>query len=171
MRRDRPISFEPLEGRQLMTTAHPASVAAPVVLNGTLSVNVNDSSQIENMDGSWTTTVPVSGVLATMGKVKGYWETSIDPYGNYLGPDELVLQTNNPKGSADPKGTVTIDFTNENTGKAKKISPGLGFYQHGEQLASGSGAYSKVFENGSIELMVNMKKGSVTSIVLISVNT
>ena len=154
-----------------MTASHVAAPLVPIVLNGTLSVNVNNSAQSQNMDGSWTTTVPVSGVLGTLGKVKGYWSTSIDPYGDYEGPDSLVLQTNNPKGSTDPKGSVTIDFNNANSGKAKKVSAGEGFYQHGQQVASGSGAYSKVSENGSIELMVNEKKGSVTSIVLISVNS
>ena len=67
MRRNHPLRFDALETRKLLTAAHVASVhpIVPVALNGTLTVNVNDSSQSENPDSSWTTTVPVSGVLGS----------------------------------------------------------------------------------------------------------
>jgi hypothetical protein len=165
MRRDHSPRFDALEARKLLTTAHVAAVppAVPVTTDGTLNVNVNDSSQSMNGDGSWTTTVPVSGVLGALGKVKGFWETSIDQSGDADGPDELVLQTK------DPKGSFTIAFNNVNPGKPTKVSPGLGFYQHGQHLTAGSGAYAHTTESGSIELMVSGKKGAVTSLVLITV--
>jgi hypothetical protein len=165
MRRSRSLRFDALEARKLLTTAHVAIVhpTVPVAINGTLTVNVNDSSQTENMDSSWTTTVPVSGVLGSLGKVKGVWQTTVDPYGNYEGPDLLELQTKSPKGS------FNIAFDNVNTGKPTKVSASEGFYQHGQHLVQGTGAYAHDSESGSIELMVNNKKGSVTSIVLISV--
>jgi hypothetical protein len=167
MRRDRSIQFDNLEARKLLTTAQVAAVhpVVPVNLNGTLTVNVNDSSQSENIDSSWTTTVPVSGTLDGYGKVKGVWSTSIDQLGDYDGPDtiQLTLQSKTEKGS------LTIDFNNNNPGKPTKVSTGLGFYQHGQQLASGSGVFAHTSENGSIELMDNLKKGDVTSIVLITV--
>jgi hypothetical protein len=164
MRRDHLFRFgqlDALEPRQLLSTAHVAPV--PVNVGGTLTVNVNDSSQSQNYDGSWTTTVPVSGTLAGYGKVKGEWATSVDSYGNYEGPDQIILQTKAPKGS------FTIDFNNVNSGKPTKVSSTLGFYQHGQHLASGSGAFAHATESGSIELMDNLKKGDVTSIVLITV--
>ncbi len=165
MRRDHSPRFDSLESRNLMATSHASAALppAPLALSGTLSVNVNDTAQSQNLDGSWTTSVPVSGTLGTLGKVKGYWDTNIDAYGNYLGPDQLVLQTKTPKGS------ITIDFNNLNKGKPTKVSTTLGFYQHAQHLASGSGAYARTTENGSIELMDNLKKGEVTSIVLITV--
>ena len=167
MKRDRSPDFDSLEARKLLSTVHVAAVhpTVPVDLGGTLTVNVNNSSQSQNMDSSWTTTVPVSGTLDGYGKVKGVWSTSIDQLGNYDGPDTIQLQLQ----SKTEKGSLTIDFNNKNTGKATKLSPGLGFYQHGQQLASGSGVFAHTTENGSIELMDNLKKGNVTSIVLITV--
>jgi hypothetical protein len=165
MKRNYSLGFDPLEARKLLTTAHVSTPQpiVPIAINGTLTVNPNDSTQFENPDSSWTTTVPVSGVINGLGKVKGTWETSVDPYGDYMGPDLLELQTKTPKGSFD------IAFNNVNTTKPTKVSPGVGFYQHGQHLEQGTGAYSHVSESGSIELMVNDKKGSVTSMVLISV--
>lgn len=165
MRRDHSLRFEALEGRQLLAAAHVATVVppTPVTIDGTLTVNVNDSSQIQNLDGSWTTTVPVSGTLDGLGKVKGNWQTSIDQFGNYDGPDTIQLSTKTPKGS------FTIAFNNKNPGKPTKVSPALGFYQHGQQLRSGTGAFAHATEAGSIELMDNLKKGDVTSLVLITV--
>ena len=165
MRRDHSFRFDFLEPRKLLTTAHVAAVqpVVPVTTDGTLTVNVNDSSQVENLDGSWTTTVPVSGELNGLGKVKGSWQTSIDQFGDYDGPDELQLTSKTPKGS------FTIAFNNDNPGKPTKVSKNLGFYQHGQHLVSGSGYYARASESGSIELMDNLKEGSVTSLVLITV--
>ena len=164
MRRDHSPRFDALETRKLLSTAHPVPLpAVPVAVNGPLTVNVNDSAQSQNLDGSYTTSVPVSGTLGTLGKVKGLWETNIDAYGDYLGPDQLLLQTKTPKGS------FVIDFNNVNKGKPTKVSPTLGFYQHAQHLASGSGAFARTSESGSIELMDNLKKGDVTSIVLITI--
>jgi hypothetical protein len=164
MRRNHSPCFDALEAKKLLTTAHVAAASPlPVDLGGTLSVNVNDSAQSQNIDGSWTTSVPVSGVLGAFGKVKGSWDTTIDAYGNYEGPDQLTLQSKTPKGS------FTIAFNNVNTGKPTKVSSTLGFYQHGQHLASGSGAFAHATEDGSIELMDNLKKGDVTSLVLITV--
>lgn len=165
MRRDHPLGFDALEGRQLLSAAHVSTVKppTPVTLNGTLTVDVNDSSQYQNADGSWTTTVPVTGALDDYGKVKGTWSTNEDAYGNYMGPDTIQLQTKTPKGS------FTVAFNNVNSDKPTRVSTNVGFYQHGQQLVSGAGAFARTTENGSIELMDNLKKGDVTSIVLITV--
>ena len=166
MRRDHSLRFgrlDALEARRLLSKAHVAPPPAPVTIDGTLNVNVNNSSQSQNMDGSWTTTVPVTGTLDGYGKVKGFWETSISSLGTYQGPDEIILQTKTPKGA------FTIAFNNVNTTKPTKVSPTEGFFQHGEHLIAGSGAFAHATENGSIELMDNLKKGDVTQIVLITV--
>jgi hypothetical protein len=164
MKRDRPLRFEALESRQLLATAHtPALPSIPISIDGTLSVNVNHSTQMQDANGGFTTSVPISGQLGTLGKVTGTWTTSINSYGAYEGPDTLQLQTKGPKGS------VVIAFNNLNLSKPTKVSPGLGFYQHGQHLVGASGVEARATENGSIELMVNAKKGSVTSLVLITV--
>jgi len=167
MNRNSSLAFNSLEARKLLTVAHVAAIhpVTPVNLGGTLTVNVNNSAQSQNLDGSWTTSVPVSGTLDGYGKVKGYWATSIDQFGNYRAPDSIELQLPSKK----TKGSLTIDFNNHNTGKPTKVSPTLGFYQHAQHLASGSGLFAHTSESGSIELMDNLKKGDVTRMVLITV--
>jgi hypothetical protein len=174
MKGDRSLRFECLEARKLLTAAHvaaahPAAVAkpdTPIVLTGTLDVNLNEASNVENDDSSETTTVPVVGRLGSLGKVTGIWSHTLDQYGDYEGPDTLVLK------SSLRKGSFTINFDDNNTGlTAQSVGKNVSDYQHAQKLASGTGSFAKVSENGSIELMLNTDQDTYKSLVLISVSS
>jgi hypothetical protein len=174
MRHDRLLRFEGLEVRNLLSAAHvgpahPAAVAAvdtPVDITGTLNVELNQASTVENSDSSETTTVPVVGRLGSLGKVTGVWSHSLDGSGNYQGPDTLVLK------SSLVKGSFTINFNNDNAGlTAKSVGKDLSDYQHAQKLVSGTSGFARASENGSIELMLNTNQDTYKSLVLISVNT
>jgi hypothetical protein len=85
MRCIRSLRFDDLEARKLLTTTHVAVPLAltPLPINGTLAVNLNTASQVENDDGSETTSVSVSGRLGTLGKVTGEWNQSIDEFDHH----------------------------------------------------------------------------------------
>ena len=82
--------------------------ATPVVLNGTLNVdnNPNATTTTTNDDGSMTTSVPVAGQLGALGQVRGIWNETVDSFGDYEGPDTLILH--------DAKGAFVVAFNNEN---------------------------------------------------------
>ena len=169
MRRECSLHVEALEGRKLPSTAHPAAahpatgvVATPLVLEGKLAVDAKDRTATTNDGGSMTTSSPVSGNLAGLGKVHGTWYESTDAFGDYQGPDYLQIQVSKPKGS------LTVSFNNQDTGKVQAIGGGLGIYQHAQRLDSSSGAFAKATENGSIELIVNSAKKSVQTLELLT---
>ena len=172
MRRTHSLRFDALEARKLLTKAHVTAVhpaaavaATPVVLTGTLSVNKNDAVTNDNVDGSTTTSVPVSGRLGTLGKVQGVWYENADQFGDYMGPDTIELVTHSPKGA------LTVAFNNQNAGPLHLIGHSTGYYQHAQRLEGGTGAFAKASENGSIEVMVSSTKKTVESLELISTNT
>jgi hypothetical protein len=170
MRSDRRLGFEDLEARKLLSTVHisaassGASALTPISLTGTLNVNLNEASTVENSDSSETTTVPVVGRLGSLGKVTGVWSHTLNQSGNYEGPDTLVLK------SSLQKGSFTINFNDNNSGlTAKSVGKDLSDYQHAQKLASGTGTFARVSEAGSIELMLNTNQDTYKSLVLISV--
>jgi hypothetical protein len=170
MRADRLFHFDHLEARKLLSTAHISAAKAatvadtPINLTGTLNVTLNGASTVENSDSSETTTVPVVGRLGSLGKVTGTWSHTLDQFGNYEGPDTLVLK------SSLQKGSFEINFNDNNSGQtAKSVGKDLSDYQHAQKLATGTGTFAKVSETGSIELMLNTNQDTYKSIVLISV--
>ena len=158
------LRFEALEARELLSGAHAAraharsaAVGAPLVLEGTLTANNRAASTNMNMDGGYTTSVPVSGQLSGVGQVHGLWYESTDEYGDYLGPDTVTLN-----GS---QGSFTIAFSNATSGPAHKNGRTV-FYQHAQRLDGGSGAYAGATEKGSIDLNMNPKHTTVVSMTL-----
>jgi hypothetical protein len=170
MRSNRLLRFEDLEARKLLSAAHigsarPASVAVtPINLTGTLDVNLNEASTVENSDSSETTTVPLVGRLGSLGKVTGVWSHTLNQLGDYRGPDTLVLK------SSLQKGSFTINFDGNDSGlTAKSVGKDVSDYQHAQKLVSGTGTFAKVSQAGSIELMLNTNQDTYKSLVLISV--
>jgi hypothetical protein len=76
MRRVRPIGFEALEGRLLLSSAHVgahharrgAGTGPVIMLNGTLTVDARSASTTQNAAGGMTTTMTVAGQLSTNGR-------------------------------------------------------------------------------------------------------
>ena len=169
MKRDHALGFDALETRKLLTkvhvaAAHPATAVAatPVVITGTLTVNMKAATSILNGDSSTTSSAPVSGRLGSYGKVQGTWNETVDAFGAYEGPDWVQLQSKNPKGS------FIIAFNNNNPGSPTPIGHGTGMYQHAQHLYNGTGAFAKATESGSIEVLENTKTKDVESLVLIT---
>jgi hypothetical protein len=111
-----------------------------------------------NTDGSSTTTVPVSGPFGALGEVRGTWNESTDPYGDYQGPDVLRLH--------DSKGSFVLTFNNQNPGPAHPYGHGTVYYEHTQRLYTGTGAYARATESGTIEIVANTAKTTVESLVL-----
>jgi hypothetical protein len=167
MPRTRLIAFENLESRRLMASAHMVaaahhSIASPLPLDSLLVVDQSAGSTTPNADGSYTTSTPVSGIIPGLGKVHGDWNESVDPYGNYLGPDSLQLSA--------PGGSVTLEFSAGNLGKIHKYPAPIGdaFAPLAQQLAGGSGAYRHVSERGTIQLITNANKDVVARMAIVS---
>ena len=117
MKHVRSLRFEALKARQLLSRAHVHAAVAhaarpaatPVALNGTLNVdnNPNATTTTTNVDGSMTTSVPVAGQVAGLGEVHGIWDETVDSFGDYEGPDTLILHASN--------GAFGVAFNNENS--------------------------------------------------------
>ena len=158
--------FDALEARELLTGSvaahvHPApAVAAPLVLDGTLTVNNRAAMSVTNMDGSSTTSVPVSGSLAGLGKVRGVWYESVDPYGIYQGPDTIRLRA--------ARGTFTVAFSNQSPGPAHRSGAHTVYYQHNQRVQGGTGAYARARESGTLDLNMNAAHSAVASLTLTS---
>ena len=171
MKRSRSLRFEALEGRQLLSRGHVAlahlphphatrALAGPIVLDGTLIVNANPNAVMTttNPDGSSTTATPVSGQLTTLGHVRGVWSESVDAYGNYDGPDTLLLRN--------PKGSILIAFNNQNSTRAAARAPGGATYEHSQRVFGGTRAYAGASETGTIVLTTNRVRAAVVSLTL-----
>jgi hypothetical protein len=164
MKRVHSLTFESLEGRELLSgaraahaaRAHPAA-AGPLMLDDTLTVNNKQAITNTNLDGGDTTSVPVSGQLTGVGAVHGVWYESTDAYGDYMGPDTITLH-----GS---QGSFTIAFNNGSPGPAHKDGTTV-YYQHAQKFDGGSGAYAGATESGSIDLNENARHTAVASITL-----
>jgi hypothetical protein len=166
MRHVHSLCFEVLDARQLLSGAHLALshaariAAAPLVLDGTLSVdnNSNAISSTMNADGSSTMSIAVAGQLGALGPVHGVWYESQDAFGEYEGPDTLRLR--------DTKGTITITFNNVNRSPAHANERGAVNYEHAQRFYSGTGAYARASEIGTIELTTNAAQTHVVSMTL-----
>jgi hypothetical protein len=164
MRHVHPLRFDALEARKLLSRAHiavthhpAAAVATPLVLSGTLAVNNNAASTTMNPDGSSTTSIPVAGKLGALGEVRGVWNETVDSFGNISGPDTLRLH--------DPKGTLVIAISAQNSGRARLVGHGAVAYQRAQRFYGGTGAYAHGSESGSVELITNDAKSHVVSLV------
>ena len=165
MSRVHPLRFDALEARELLTAARaaaararPAIVAAPVVLDGTLAVNDRAASMIENADGTSTVSVPVSGPLGPLGEVRGVWNETVDTFGDITGLDALRLRN--------AKGTLVVAFDNETPGKPQPGAKGTVFVEDLQRVFSGTGAYARATETGSIEIVSNAARTVVKDLSL-----
>jgi hypothetical protein len=165
MNRVHSLRFEALEARRLLTgslavAAHaaPAAVAAPLVLQGTLTVNHHAATSTMNLDGSSTISAPVSGPLAGLGKVRGVWYESRDSFGNYQGPDLIRLRN--------AQGTFNVAFSNQTPGPAHPTGHHTVYYQHNQRVQGGTGAYAGARESGSINVNMNASHSAVESLTL-----
>jgi hypothetical protein len=166
------LRFEALESRELLSTAHaavahaaraharPAAVGAPLVLDGTLTVDNRAATTNQNLDGGYTTSAPVSGQFGGLGQVHGVWYESTDSYGDYQGPDTITLH--------DAQGAFTVEFNDGTPGPAHSTGHHTVYYQHAQHVASGSGAYAGATESGTIDLNMNAKHTAVESMTLSS---
>jgi hypothetical protein len=165
MSRVHSLHFESLEARELLSTAHAAKphtkaavATVPLVLDGTVNVNNSEALSDENLDGGYTTSVPVTGQLGALGQVTGVWYESSDEYGDYLGPDTITFH--------DGQGAFTIAFNNGSSGPAHRTGPHSVYYQHKLQIEGGTGAYSGDTGSGTIDLNMNRAHTEVESITL-----
>lgn len=183
MRANRPLTFDGLETRQLLTSAKPlgspslaggdvhAMVSSlPVDLGGTLAVNAQGKQAYYDASGDTDVTMPIRGTLAGVGAVRGFWVQSQDPYGNIAGPDELQLHN--------AKGSFTVSFHNPiaTAGsaaakvKARSSAPAGGqsptTVSAAQHVTGGSKAYNHATESGTVTLMVGNSGRSIRSLVL-----
>ncbi len=159
------FDFDTLETRRLLSASHvaahhpkAATAAAPLVLNGTLTVDNKVSSSMMNFDGSTTISTPVSGQLATLGAVHGTWLDGTDQYGDDLGTNILQLHA--------ASGSVTIAFSDLTPGKIHHVAGGGMYTVHPQRLQAGTGAYHGTSESGSIEMTTNAARSVVQSFTL-----
>ncbi len=159
--------FDALEARELLSGAHaarahaaPAAIAAPLVLDGTLTADQHAAVTTTNLDGGYTTSVPVSGRLGGLGQVHGVWSESTDATGQYLGPDTVTIH-----GS---QGSLTIAFSDATPGPAHRTGPHSVSYRHAQRLTDGTGAYARATERGTIALNMNAAHSAVASLTLTS---
>ncbi len=161
--------FEFLEGRTLLSNGHAAlnhaapAVAAPLALDGTLTVDNRTPTTTMNEDGSTTTSVPVAGRLGTLGVVRGVWNETVNEYGDYMGPDTLRLHA--------PNGGFVVAFNNQSAGPAHAAGRGNVYYEHPQRVEDAIGAFTGDSESGSIELYTNHARTSVVSIKLSTQST
>ena len=167
MNRVHSLDFDSLEGRELLSRAHglaahsrrahAAPAAAPLVLDGTLTVDMHAATSLTNLDGGTTISAPVSGTLAGPGELSGVWYESTDQFGEFAGPDTITLRG--------PRGGFTIAFSNASPGPAHRSGHRV-YYRHPQHIVSSSGAYAGAAERGWIDLNENPGHTSVASITL-----
>jgi hypothetical protein len=170
VKRDHSIRVEALEDRTLLSKVHlavnhvaAAAVPIPLVLVGTLTVNNRQATSTENADGSTTNITPVSGQLGSLGEVRGVWNESTDAFGDYQGPDTLRLRAS--------KGEFVLIFYNQSPGPAHPNGHGTVYYEHNQTLYTGTGAYTKAYESGTIKMVSNAAKTAIVSLELNSQTT
>jgi len=171
MKHVRSLRFETLETRQLLSRAHVAvahaarAAAVSLVLNGTLSVDNNPhaTSMTTNVDGSTTTSVRVSGQLGNVGQVRGVWNETVDQFGDYQGPDTLILR--------DAKGSFDVAFNDQNSKPTHAKARGAVSYEHAQTVPGGNGAYARATESGSIEVTTNAARTQIVSLTLQTQNS
>lgn len=164
----RSLHFDALEERELLSAARvaashrvtPKIQPVALVLNGTLQIDNAAATTNEDDDGDMITTTPVSGTLGSLGAVRGTWNTGVDSFGDYMGPDTLDLHN--------AKGGIVIEFNDQQHGKAKAGAKGAAYYQVPQALLEGSSAYAEASERGTLNLNSNSAR---TAIVSMTFNT
>ncbi len=158
---------EDLEGRMLLSArAHHAAapkaqvpvVTTPLVVQGTLAVAQKAASSSTDGSGDTITTVPVTGELTGIGKVRGLWNESEDAYGNYIGPDTIQLRS--------AQGTFSVVFNDTHLGKAHRTATGASFNPVPQHVHGGTGAYAHATETGTIVLNTNATRKVIESLAL-----
>jgi hypothetical protein len=167
MSRARCLRFEALESRELLSRAHiaphhaiHAAIVTPLVLDGTLAVDVKGRALTMNTDGSSTTSAPVAGQLGALGQVRGVWTETTDPYGGSGGLDTLRLHN--------AQGAFVVTFNNQNNGRPHRLGHGVVYYQHPQQVHGGIGAYAHAVEHGTIQITTSNARSQVVSLTLSS---
>jgi hypothetical protein len=163
MRRVRPLRFDALEARQLLTKAHPAvhhSAAMPLVLSGTLTVDASPSATTEttNPDGSTSMSVRVAGTLGALGAVQGTWNVSADSLGNGAAVETLKLHN--------ASGAVLIVINTQTASRSYPAGHGAAYQEYAQRLYTGTGAYAGTSEGGSIKMISNNKQTMITTLAL-----
>jgi hypothetical protein len=161
----RPLRFDALEARELLSTAHhaakahakPAAATAPLVLDGTLTVDEKAATAVENNDGGMTMEVPITGQLGALGQVTGDWYESSGSAG-YVGPDTITLH-----GAG---GAISVAFNDGTPGPVHRAGPHSVFYQHPLRIQGGTGSYAGYTGSGTIDLNMNAAHTEVESITL-----
>jgi hypothetical protein len=163
-RQARSFLCEFLEPRMLLSTAHTsgahatAAAVTPLVLDGTLSVDNNAAVSITNPDGSTTTSTPVAGRFGTLGELRGVWNETVDEYGDSEGMDVLRL--------AGSKGTIIVEFDTDAAGPARPAGHDAVYYQEPQRIYSGTGAYARTSEAGTIQVYTNSGRSEIESMTL-----
>jgi hypothetical protein len=169
MRHVRPLGFDDLEARKLLTKVHHAAVhadpvatevAIPLTLDGTLVLHNKAAAVQTDALGDQTTATPVSGVLGGLGMVRGVWDESVDQNGAYLDPD--IIQLHNSKGS------FVIAFDATTLGQGEQAANGTVFYGAAQQLENGTGAFARSTESGFVQVNTNAKETVDESLTLTS---
>ena len=96
-----------------------------------------------------------------MGRVHGTWNETLDEFGDYEGPDTLILRN--------AKGAFGVAFNNQNSTPANASTPSP--INHSQKVLGGTGAYARASESGSIELTTNAARTQVVSLTLQTRNT
>lgn len=150
MRRDPIPVVEGLEGRRLLTAARPAvpmvhaAVVTPLVLTGTLAANAKAATITADQYGDRVVAVPVAGVLGNVGRVRGTWTATTDPYGNRYGPNTLALK--------DAQGTFTVTFDPSRPTKGFKATTKAASAPFAQHVHGGTKGHAHATEAGLIVL-------------------
>jgi hypothetical protein len=164
MRHGRPLVFESLEEKRLLSASHvaaharPAVAATPLVLTGTLKVDNNAATTSEDDEGDVMIATPVAGQLGSLGEVHGTWNTAEDEFGDYLGPDTLQLHT--------AKGSIDVQFNEQDIDSVHHVAKGPSETIDPQLASDGTRAYARTRESGTIELTTNPARTDVVSLTL-----
>jgi hypothetical protein len=171
MRHARPLGFDDLEARKLLTKVHhaavqaepkpasaPSEVAVPLTLEGTLSADTKASKIITDDFGNQTTATPVSGVLTGVGQVRGTWDESADSAEQYLGPDSIQLHNS--------KGSFVLGFYATALGESEQTAQGTVYPGASVQIADGTGAYANATVSGFVQEATNARETVVRGLTL-----
>ena len=164
MRHGRPLCFESLEEKKLLSGSHVAAhnraaVATTLLeLTGTLKVHNQAAMTSTDENGDVMTSTPVTGQLGSLGEVRGTWNTASDEYGDYMGPDTLQLRTAN--------GSFVVQFSEQNIDSVQHLAGGATETVHPQLASDGTRAYARAKESGTIELTSNPARTAVGSMTL-----
>jgi hypothetical protein len=165
MRHVRSLEFDGLEARKLLSKAHHpvahvvhAEVAVPIVLNGTLTVNNKAATTDTDGFGGETVSTPVTGTLSGVGQVRGFWQENLGSFGDFQGANVLMLHNR--------QGTINVTFGSITPKSGQKTAHGAIFTNIAQHVTSGSLAYARATESGTIALSTNAARTLVGTMTL-----